>query len=271
MVSKKKIETVKSLEKQFEEFSVIGMLDMHKLPARQLHYIRNKLRGKIVIRMAKKKVMAIALKNKGITKLDPYIQGEPALFLSNEDLFRIARVLQVTKSEAPARPGDISPRDIVIKEGPTPLPPGPVIGELQKLKIPAGVEGDKIVVKKDTTLVKEGDEITQPVADMLLKLNIQPMEIGLNLIAALEGGIVYEKSILFVPEDHYINLVKEAAARAFSLSISLNIINSETLPFLLSKANREAEALALEANIITPSTVGQLLAKATAQAKSLQG
>ncbi|MBI4020978.1 MAG: 50S ribosomal protein L10 [Candidatus Aenigmarchaeota archaeon] len=270
MVSQKKVQAVQQVAALLGEYPVVGLLNMHKLPGRQLHEIRNKLRGQAVIRMAKKRLLLLALKEKGLEKLEPYIQGEPALFLTKENPFRIARVLMASKSEAAAKEGDVAPRDIVVKAGPTSLTPGPVIGELQKVKIPAGVEGDKIVIKRDAVIAKQGDVITKDVAAVLSKLDIKPMEIGLNLVAALEQGVVYEQAVLFIPADHYLNELKAAASRAFALSMGINFITKETLPTMLGKARREAQALAVAANIVSPDTIGSILAGADAAAQAVQ-
>jgi large subunit ribosomal protein L10 len=270
MVSEKKIQTVKSVERQLDEYPVVGILNMHKLPARQLHEIREKLRGKAVIRMVKKRLIKLALKKKKLSALESHVRGEPALFLSRENPFRIAKILQASKSEAPAKPGDIAPRDIVVPAGPTNLSPGPVIGELQKVKIPAGVEGEKIVVKKDTVIVREGEEISEAVAGVLSKLNIQPMEIGLDLLAAWENGIVYGKDVLFVPEGFYLDQIKSAVSEAFNLSIYINYFTKENIRLLLGRAFRESQLLAGEAGIVSPSTIKGLLAKAASEAGALE-
>lgn len=270
MVSKKKHQDVKIVTKQLEDYPVVGILDMHKLPGRQLHEIRNKLRGQIVIRMVKKRLISLILEKKNMGALNEHIQGEPALFMTKENPFKIARVLQNSKSPAAAKPGDIAPIDIVVPEGPTPLPPGPAIGEFQKLKIPAGVEGDKIVVKKDTIIVKEGEVIDENAAGLMSKLSIEPMEIGLNLIAVLENNTVYDKDILFIPEDYYIDQLKSSSAHALNLSVYINYFTKENIPLLLGKANSEAESLTMQADIVSPSTIKTVLAKSNAQVKSVE-
>ena len=270
MVSAKKKQTMKEVDAQLKEYPVVGLLNMHKLPGRQLHEIRNKLRGQAVIRMVKKALIVRLLKKRGLEGLDAHIQGEPAFFRTKEDPFKMAKVLQRSKSPTMAKAGDIAPRDIVIPAGITNLTPGPVIGELQRVKIPAGVEGEKIVIKKDTTIVKEGEEISADVAGILSKLEIQPMEIGLNLVAVWENGIVYEKSILFVPDDYYLNELQIAASHALNLSVAVGYATPESMPLLIVKAHREAETLAVEAGIMNSGTIGRLLAKAKAEAAALE-
>jgi large subunit ribosomal protein L10 len=224
--------------------------------------------------MVKKRLIAKALEESnasGIGGLSVHVRGETALLLSRTNPFKLARKIEKSKSQAPAKPGDISPEDILIKAGPTPLPPGPVIGELQKVKLPAGVQGDKISIMKDTVIVKEGEEITADVAGVLSKLGIEPMEIGLDVVAAWEDGIVYTKDILFVPLEKYEKQVRDAGAAAFNLSININHFTPETVPFLIAKASQEAGALATNADIITPETLGTILAKASAQADAIAG
>ncbi len=273
MVSQKNVQTVKEVSEQLKKHPVIGIIDMFKLPASQLHQIRTMLRGNATIRMVKKSLMIRAFNDsgiKGIGALEEKLQGEPALILSEMNPFKLAMMVDRNKSEAPAKPGDIAPKDIEIKAGPTSLSPGPVIGDLQKAKIPASIEGDKIHVKQDVIVAREGDEINEILADVLSKLSITPMEIGLNLLAVWEDGIVYEKDILFVPQEKYVSDLVAAHQAAFNLACSAGFPTKDTVPLLLSKAHQAAFNLATEAGILTKETVKPLLAKAAAQADALK-
>ncbi len=274
MVSEKKKQTLKEVREDLKKYPVIGIIDMFKLPARQLFEIRNKLRQDATIKMVKKRIIKLALKDCGlkeIEELDKYVEGEPALLLSNTNPFKLSKTIAISKSNAFAKEGDIVPIDIVIKAGPTSLPAGPVIGELQRAKIPASVEGEKISITKDTTVAKEGDVIDKGLADVLAKLGVEPMEIGLNLTAAWENGHVYDKGLLFTPPEKYLNDLKTASTNAFNLAYNAMYYTKENLPFFLSKAHQEAFALAVQADIMTSETVKPLLAKANAQAEALGG
>src|SRR3989338_2085586 len=113
----------------------------------------------------------------------------PALLLKKENPFSLYKILKKSKSSASAKAGQIAPRDIIVPAGPTPFTPGPVISEFAALGIKAGVEGGKVAVKQDTTACKEGKPINAPLASMLARLGIEPMEIGLNLVAVFENGV----------------------------------------------------------------------------------
>jgi large subunit ribosomal protein L10 len=274
MVSEKKRKDAKEVGELVKSHKVVGMLDMHKLPAKQLYEMRKKLKGYAKIRVLKKRVIKIVLAESrlnGIGQLSEKMRGEPGLLFTNENPFKLAVMLNESKSTAAAKPGEIAPHDIEIKAGPTSLPVGPAIGELQRLKIPAGVEGDKIVVRKDTVLVKEGEVIQKPVAEVLAKLGIEPMEIGLNLIAAWENGILYLKDILSVPPSRYVDDLKSAHAMAFNLAFRINYYTKATTPLFLAKAQRQALSLADSAGIVLPETIPGFFAKAKAQHDMLEG
>lgn len=273
MVSEKKKQAVEDLKGLLSKYHIIGMLDMYKLPSKQLQDIRDSLRGKATIKMVRKNVIKLAIegvKIRGMEKLENEIKNQPALLLSELNPFELAKIIASSKSAAPVKAGDIATKDIIVKEGPTNLKPGPVIGELQRVKLPAGVEGDKIVLKKDTVVAKEGDEISKPLADVLMKLGVEPAEIGLNLLCVYDRGTIYGKDILFVPTEKYVGDMINAHRSAFNLALNIGYLAADTLPLLISKAHNEAMLLAMEANVITKENVGSLLSKAQAQMESLK-
>jgi len=272
MVSEKKREMLKDAIARIEKYPVVGLVDMHSLPAKQLFLIKQKLRGKAVIRMAKKRVMILALEQSpkpGIKGLSALIGKQPALLFSESNPFELAQTLAESASRALAKAGDIAPDDIIVPAGPTNLPPGPAIGELQRVRIQASVEGDKIVVKKETRVAKKGDTVSKELAEALAKLGIEPMSISLNLIAVWNDGMIFGRDLLMIPPAHYVGQLQSAYSNAMSLALSIGHISPETVPALLSKAYRQAMALSMEAGIVTKETVPALLAKAHAQAAAL--
>ncbi len=52
--AQKRAEQAKRLAKEIAGYATVGLINMHKLPARQLLEIKSKLAGKAVIKMAKK-------------------------------------------------------------------------------------------------------------------------------------------------------------------------------------------------------------------------
>ncbi|HIH15008.1 MAG TPA: 50S ribosomal protein L10 [Nanoarchaeota archaeon] len=271
-VSDAKKQVVKSLAKQIAEYPIIGLVDMENLPAMQLQKMKQSLRGKVVIVMTKKRLIQYALKQspKGLGDLATKIRGMPALIFTKENPFKLYKTLSASKSPAPAKQGQIAPRDVIVPAGKTNFAPGPIIGELGQLGIKAGIEDGKVAIKQDKLLVKEGEVFTQKVAETLTRLNILPMEVGLNVVAVFENGTIFDRKVLEIDEKIYLANLIQSHTEAMNLAIKIGYASKDTITVLLSKAQREAIALADSKDILTSENVNKLLAKAEAQANAIK-
>lgn len=271
---KKKI--VEDMAKLMRRYSIVGMVNMEDMPAPQLQGMRAELRGKVDMFMTKKRLTRIAiekLKNekKNIGELEKYFQGMPALIFTNESPFKLSKILRKSKTKAPAKAGQIAPNDIIINKGPTPFAPGPVISELSSAGLKVGVEGGKVAVKEDTVIVKKGEEIKPKVAEILTRLDIKPMEIGLGLVAAYEGGIIYQKDILDVDEKEYLNNINIASAQAFNLAYNITYVTKENISLLIGKAFNDTKALGISQKIFDKGIIEDLLGRAEKSMLGLKG
>ncbi len=272
-VSNKKKEIIKEFQKLVEEYPIIGAVDVENLPALQLNRMRKQLRGTVLVKMTKRRLLSIVLKNskkEGIDKLIPYLKGMPALLFSKESPFKLYSILKKNKSKAPIKAGQTAPNDIVVPAGPTSFAPGPIIGELGALKIKAGIEGGKVAIKEDCIVAKEGDVISPSLAGVLTRLGIEPMEIGLNITGIWENGDILTKDVLDIDEEKYAGDFATAASWAFNLAVNAGILNKETIVPIIQKSHTDAFKLAVEQDIMTDGTKGLIMAKAEAQAMSLK-
>ncbi|MFA4887407.1 MAG: 50S ribosomal protein L10 [Candidatus Nanoarchaeia archaeon] len=272
-VAQWKKDKVTELVELLQKYSVIGVADMTNMPSPQLQKLRNNLKNVQII-MTKARLIKIAIERlkgnvKGIEELEATMKGMPALLLTNENPFKLAKTLNKSKSSAPAKPGQTAPNDILISAGPTPFAPGPVIGELGALGIKATIQDGKVTIKEDKIIVKEGEVISGPAAAMITRLGIEPMEIGINLLATLEQGIIFTKSVLSVDDAAYMNNLKLAASQAFNLAFNIGYPTKENIVLLLQKAARDAEALAESQDILTSGTVTKMITKAEREAKMI--
>lgn len=245
MVKEEKIKQVEELEKIFGEYSVVCLLDMFKIPSKQLQEIKKELRGKAEVNMVKKSILLRAIKGldeKNISNLEKYVPSQPAIIFTNLEPFRFYSIIDKLKSPSFAKEGDIAEQDIEIKAGPTSLLPGPAIGELSRAGIPAGVEEGKIAIKKDVIVAKKGEKFSKALADALKKLKIQPMKIGLNIVAICENGKIYLKEVLDLIKT-YPEKLKEAFSQALNLSINISYPTNENINFLLAKGFNTAKSL----------------------------
>lgn len=274
MVSETKKELVHKLVQEIQGYPIVGLVNMENLPAQQLQQMRAMLRNKgVIISMTRKRLLQRALtesQKKNIEQLNEKVKGMTALILAEENPFSLNATIQKNKSEAPAKAGQIAPREIVVKAGPTNFAPGPIISELASIGVKTKVEGGKLTILHDTTVAKEGDEITVNLAEMLKRLDIKPMEIGLNLVAVWENGLVFDAKQLHIDEAQYAQDISTAAQWAFNLAVECAYPTAETTELLLQKAFREAKAVAVAGAVLTAETVGELLAKSERQALSVK-
>ncbi|RLG57726.1 MAG: 50S ribosomal protein L10, partial [Candidatus Hydrothermarchaeota archaeon] len=269
-VAKWKVEEVEKLSKMISEYPVVGIVNMENIPAKQLQKMREVLRGEVVIRMSRKRLMKLALEKAKVEKLAEYLKGQPAFVFSKMNPFKLYKILEKNKTSAPAKPNAIAPKDIVVPKGETPFSPGPVLAELQKFGIPTAIQKNKIIIKEDKLVAREGERISPELASLLTRLGIEPMEIGLNLLAVYEGGVIYSPDVLAIDENMLIAQLKEAYLNAVNLSVNTGYITKETAPLLIAKAYSEAKAVAIEAGVYEPEVIKDIIAKAHLQMLALK-
>lgn len=246
MVKEQKIKAVEELKKKIDSHSAIGIIDMNKLGAKQLQQIKKNLRGRANILITKKTILLRAIRGSNkekIQELEKFVPLQPAIVMTNEDPFKFYATASRIKSPVYAKEGDAAEDEIVVSAGPTGLMPGPVISEFAKVKIPAGVEEGKISVKKDTTVAKKGDKISKDLAVILRKLKIQPINVGMTIVAVYDKGMIYLKDTLDLVGENYLNKIKQAFNEALNLSVAIGYPTKENIAHLLAKAYRQAKAV----------------------------
>jgi large subunit ribosomal protein L10 len=273
-VSEEKKKIVAEFKKLSEDYPIIAAVNMEGLPTPQLQAMRAQLRSRsIVLKMTKKRILKVALETSGKKDLDkmvPFLVGHPALLFTKENPFKLFKSLEKNKSSAPAKGGQIAPKDIIVPAGPTGFAPGPIIGELGQIGIKAGIDAGKVIIKVDSVVVKEGQVIKPNVAAILTRLKIEPMEIGLDLVAAYENGEIFTKQLLRIDEKEYIQNITKAHTWAFNLAVDAGVYNKTTIEYMVTKADKNAKAVAISENILAKEVVGEILAKAERQGNALK-
>jgi len=270
-----KKEAVKKISEMINGYPIIGVARVTGIPGPQLQKIRQKLRGKAEILVSKNNLFLIAIgeaeKSKpGLKGLTGTISSQTALVATKLNPFLLFKEMEATKQPSSARGGETAPEDIMVLEGETSFKPGPIVGELQKAGIPAGIEAGKVLIKKDKVLVKKGDRIPRELAPILAKLEILPLTVGLDLQAAYEMGTVYPAKVLVVDDVKIMADMGLAAGQAFNLAMFSAYPSAMTMVPLLQKARLEALGLALEAAIPEKDAMEPLLARAYHQARALR-
>ncbi|MCK4365779.1 MAG: 50S ribosomal protein L10 [Thermoplasmatales archaeon] len=266
---------VKQLTDLLTNSKVVGIVEIGGIPAPQMQKMRKGLHGAASIRSAKNNLIFRALDDaekqiKGISDLKELVSGQTAIIATDMNPFRLYAKVKGTRTMAPAKGGETATYDISVKAGDTPFKPGPVVGELQKVGIPAAIQEGKVVIKNDKVIVPEGEKITSEVAQMLTRLEIFPVEIGMNLHAVFEDGSIFKPDVLDIDVDGMIGRMRQASTNALNLAIEAGWYNELTIRPLLMKAHNNAFILAIEKGILTKDTVQNLISKAHANMLALK-
>jgi len=242
---KQEVEEIKSLIKKYR---VMAVINMENLPAAQFLKIKYKLKDKIFIKNTKKRLIKIAFdqlskEKKDIVKLKDMLKGIPALLFTNEDEFKLQKLLRKNKTFAFAKPGFVALSDIFINEGPTPFGPGPMIGEFGQLGIKTQVKENKIYIRDTKLIVKKDEAVNDKAASILNKLGIEPVEVGFNLLFTYKDGEVLTSDVLSISEEEYLDNIKKAYSEALNLAVGTCYINKDDIDILIRKAYLNAKAL----------------------------
>ncbi len=245
-----------------------ALVGVRGVPASALQTMRRDLRSRnqpivVATNSAIRHALERAVKERpSLAPLLDQVEDQTAVLAAEGNPFALFQQFLKTRSPTPARGGEIAPADIVVPAGTTSFKPGPIVGELQHAGFPAAIEKGKVVLKKDTTIVKADGVISREVATMLTRLDIFPLEVGLSLRAVVEGDTFYPTAVLAVDLDAQRAELARGARRALGLALAIGYATPLTVPLLITKAHRSALALAIAAGYATPETIEPLFAQA---------
>ncbi|TXT56572.1 MAG: 50S ribosomal protein L10 [Candidatus Thorarchaeota archaeon] len=267
-----KRDAVKGLASEIKDSKMVGLVNVEGVGAKQLQGIRESLRGSAKIKMARNTLMRRAIEDvkvKGIEELKDFVKGPVAFVFSDQDPFILSKFLAENKAAAPAKGGQITPKDIIVPAMNTGVAPGPFITELAGLDIPSRVKGGVIHITEDTVAVEAGEVVSNAMAQMLGRLGIEPMELQLKLVAAYADGTVLTAEDFEIDLEELFSQVLLGQQYAINLSVNSGYPTTDTIPLILAKANSEAKILALEVGFFEPDMLGEFLTKANSQAFAL--
>ncbi len=266
-----KKKTIEELRNIFTSYPVVALVGFRGVPAGQMQEIRRNFKDFALIKVTKNTLIEKTLDGLGgeFAKLKDYIEDQTAIVATNMNPFKLFKRLEETKIPAPLKPGQVSPVDVVVEKGPTPFPPGPVIGELQMAGLPAAIEKGKVVIKETVTAVKAGEVVKPEVARALAMLGIKPLKLGLELRAVIEDGIIFTPDTLAIDEAKVMADFEEAARKALNLAVNAAYMTEETAEILLMKAFMDAKSLAVNAAIFEEGAMEDIIAKAYTEMLSI--
>ena len=271
-VSEEKLGIVDSTAELLKGYEIIGAADLNKVGSSMLQDLRKQLRGRVTVRGIKNTLMRIAMEEAGLEGSEEFmdrIKGQNIYIFSNGNPFRLAMTLHRNKVRVFAKAGDTALEEIIIPSGNTGLSPGPIISKFGTLSVRTRIESGNIWVVNDTQVAKTGDAISPDLSDLLTRLGIRASEMGLEIKAVYERGVVIPREDLILDIGAYRDRLARAWSDAFQVALKAEYATVETTATLLSLAAQKARNVALKAGYMTSETAAELIARANTQAVSL--
>jgi len=270
-ISQKK-DKVDSLSSVAKNHPVVALLNIRNLPDRILQSSKKKLRGKAEFSVAKNSVIKRALaKSKKGESLAEHIDFPTALVYTSMTPYTLFKFFKDNKVKVAAKPGQIAPFDIVVPEGETDLMPGPALSELKGAGINAQIKAGKIIIAKDSTVVKSGAKINDAVCKALQKLNILPFDAGVSMVAAYDGKFTYTASMLDIDETQLHTDLLSCLSQAFNVSYNASFPTSQNIEALLSNAFAQSRNMAINGCVYSDVSTELLLTQAVLLGNTLSG
>jgi len=266
-----KVKNVEELVEMIKKSRVVGVVGVREIPADNMQQVRGDLRGNVEIKMVRNTIARRAIEASApeIRPLADYIEDQTALIFSDDNPFKLYSLLEKCKKPMPIKAGARAPKDIVIEAGTTSFSPSLMVGKLETAGIPGRIKSGKVVINQKVTLAREGEVVPAKTADILKTMEIFPRNVGLELRAAYEGGLVFKAKDLTIDVAAQISQLSAASAKAFSFAVEIGYATPSTVGPMLQKAQTRARALVLEAGIPVPSMMEMVLAKAAANARAV--
>jgi large subunit ribosomal protein L10 len=270
LTKEQKIKLVKEKSKELKDYKIIGVIHLDGKPDRLLQSSRNRLKQEVKILTGKKSLLTRILESDERTKsLSKELKGTSAILLANGDPFEIYKKFSSNSIKLAAKPKQVAPEDIWIKEGETGVAPGQGVTELKQAGIDVQIQKGKVVIAKDKVLVKKGSVISLAVAKALHTLNVTPFEASIVPEMLLWDKVLMHSSLLDISPERTMQDITSGFRNAITVAFELGIVNQYTVLPLISKAYSNAICLGTSVNAYDTGIIELVISKAAAQAAAL--
>ena len=189
--------------------------------------------------------------------LEDFVEAMPGIHLlvifTNKDIAEISNITAKYIIEKQAKPGQISPVEIIIPAGPTGMDSSQ-IDYFQALKIPTKVMRNQLEITTATKILTVGQKITLSEINLMKKFNIKPYKHQMKIKKLLLNGKLYGEEILKVTNDYMKTKLEQGIKNVLGFSLAAHIPTQASAPHIISNAFRNICALSLGTNVLIDAT-----------------
>ena len=191
--------------------------------------------------------------------LDEFVEAMPGLHLllifTNKDIAEISNITAKYVIEKQAKPGQLSPVEVIIPAGPTGMDSSQ-IDYFQALKIPTKVSRNQLEITTATKILHVGQKITLSEINLMKKFNIKPYRHQMKIKKLLLNGKCYGEEILKVTDDYMKTKLEQGIKNILGFSLASHVPTPASAPHIISNAFRNICALSLGTNVLIDATKG---------------
>ncbi len=191
--------------------------------------------------------------------LDEFVEAMPGLHLllifTNKDIAEISNITGKYVIEKQAKPGQLSPVEVIIPAGPTGMDSSQ-IDYFQALKIPTKVSRNQLEITTATKILHVGQKITLSEINLMKKFNIKPYRHQMKIKKLLLNGKCYGEEILKVTDDYMKTKLEQGIKNILGFSLASHVPTPASAPHIISNAFRNICALSLGTNVLIDATKG---------------
>ena len=192
-------------------------------------------------------------------ELEGFIEAMPGLHLllifTNKDIGEISAITGKYVIEKQAKPGQLSPVEIIIPAGPTGMDSSQ-IDYFQALKIPTKVMRNQLEITTATKILTVGQKITLSEINLMKKFNIKPYKHQMKIKKLLLNGKLYGEEILKVTDDYMKTKLEQGIKNILGFSLASHVPTPASAPHIIANAFRNICALSLGTNVLIEATKG---------------
>lgn len=271
-IPERKKKVLKAFLDCFSKFNQVIMVDLLNISTKQITQIRKMLHkqngiflvGKNTIALLAIRLLTEDVKEPALAELQknyariphlkdiiPKIVEKVAFIFTEKSYIEIKKPIESEIVKVAAKPGILAPDDVWVKAGPTSIDPGK-FGDFQRLGIQTKTAKQSLEIQKDAKICTKGELVTETIAAMCRMLNIIPFEYGMKINNVFLDGQFIPREIIDMPSDSITTNFQQIVRQLMAISVEAKLINSLSVPHILSNTFKSVLAIGLEANIKMP-------------------
>jgi len=180
VIPQRKLDYAVKLKAMLEEFDKCLLVEITNVTSDQIHSMRKDFRGRCTFLFGKNTLIRKVIRDyvketrqASLMNLMEVCRRNIGFVFTKEEVAPLRKEIEARKRQAPAKPGVVSPVDVIIPAGPTGMEPTQT-AMFQSMDIPTRINRGQIDIEEPVQVVWKGKKVGASESALLVKLGIKP-------------------------------------------------------------------------------------------------